>query len=178
MYNESIIRNYSISVYINELNKIHKSKGIFDVNDKKTSIIYIQLLDNKKDKNTINLNGVKIIPRIERPDGSYTGAKCSILDKNLGLIAVGINSFTEKCIGENILTLQIFSEDGQILNTPKINYIVCGNLFEEVDKNEEFNILSDIISKNIEIEKNLIILSNQLQEKIKEVDMLLEKLKS
>lgn len=176
MLNERIIRDYSMTLYIEELNKIHKSKAIFNINDKKTSIILIQLFDNKKEKNIINLTDSNVVGRIDKPDETNCTVLCNVLDKDNGVLAVGLNNAAINVLGECLLTLEVVSGD-QTLVLPQISYTVTGKLFEDnVGDSEKLPVLNALIARNTELEKKLLLLTKEVEDKLNKIDILLEKL--
>ena len=130
MLNDRIMKSYSISLYIEEMNKIHKTKAVFNQADRKTSVIIVQLLNNKSAKLPIDLTGSKIVAKIKKNDETTSDILCSILDKENGYVAIGLTEQALLVLGDNIIELEIQC-NSQILYTPKMSYTVVDNLFDE-----------------------------------------------
>lgn len=158
MLNDRIIKNYSISLYIEEMNKIHKTKAVFNQADRKTSVIVVQLLNNKNDKAIIDLTGSKVIAKIMKNDNTTSDILCSILEAELGVVAIGLTQQALLAIGENIIELEIQSND-QILYSPKMSYTVVDNLYDEnelIKSQDEFPVLNALILNVQALESELV----------------------
>lgn len=157
MFNDRIIKSYSVSLYLKEMNKIHKTKAIFNQGDRKTSIIIVQLLEDKSSKNPIDLTGSKVIAKIMKSDNTTSNILCSILDKENGYVAIGLTEQALLALGENIIELEIQC-NSQILYTPKMSYTVVDNLYDEselIRSQDEFPVLSSLIANVQTVENEL-----------------------
>lgn len=95
MLNERIIRDYSIIIYMNNMNKTVNSKAIFNQKDIRTAVLMLQLFNNKVDNLPINLNGCDVVAKVLKNDDTQSLIKCSVLDGDNGLVAIG---FTEQAL--------------------------------------------------------------------------------
>ena len=155
MFNDRIIKSYSISLYLKEMNKIHKTKAIFNQADRKTSIIIVQLLEDKISKIPIDLTGSKVVAKIMKSDNTTSDILCSILDKENGYVAIGLTEQALLALGENIVELEV-QYNSQILYTPKMSYTVVDNLYDESEliiSQDEFPVLNSLIA-NVQIVEN------------------------
>ena len=158
MLNENIIKDYSISLYMEEMNKIHKTKALFNQKDSRTSVVIIQLLNNKNEKNPINLTGCKIVAKILKSDNTTSSILCSILDAENGYLALGMTEQALLVIGDNVFELEIQYEN-QILYSPKMSYTVVDNLYDEsplLVSQDEFPVLNSLIYNVQLLEKELV----------------------
>lgn len=158
MLNDRIIKSYSISLYIEEMNKIHKTKAVFNQADRKTSIIIVQLFNNKSEKAIIDLTGSKVVAKIMKNDNTTSDILCSILEAELGVVAIGLTQQALLAVGENIIELEIQSND-QILYSPKMSYTVVDNLYDEnelIKSQDEFPVLNALILNVQTLESELI----------------------
>lgn len=166
MFNDRIIKSYSISLYVEEMNKIHKTKAIFNQGDRNTSVIMVQLVNNKTNKIPIDLTGSRIIAKIMKSDSTTSTALCSILDKENGFVAIGLTEQALLALGENIIELEIQCGN-QILYTPKMSYTVVDNLFDEQElltSQDEFPILNSLIYNVQLLEQELVNLDSIVNE--------------
>lgn len=162
MLNERIIRDYSVSIYIENLNKIHKTKAIFNQADRKSSVLIVQLLNNKNEKKPINVTGCTIVAKILKNDGTTSDILCAKLDEENGFIAVGLTEQALLTVGENIIELQI-QYGNQLMHSPKMSYTVVDNLYDESEllrSQEEFPVLNSLILEVQELQKNLLNLNS------------------
>lgn len=158
MLNERIIRGYSLSVYMNDLNRTINSKAIFNQKDVKTAVLIVQLLNNKTEKLPIDLTGTTVVAKVLKNDDTKSLIHCSVLDPILGTIAVGFTEQTLLTIGTNSFELEIQS-GYQIVYSPKISYTVVDNLFDEQElltSQDEFPILNSLIYNVQLLEQELI----------------------
>ena len=183
MLNERIIRGYSLSVYMNDLNRTINSKAIFNQKDVKTAVLIVQLLNNKTEKLPIDLTGTTVVAKVLKNDNTKSLIHCSVLDPISGTIAVGFTEQTLLTIGANSFELEIQS-GYQIVYSPKISYTVVDNLFDEQElltSQDEFPVLNSLIYNVQLLEQELINLdaivdkgeeirnSNEEQRKVNEV---------
>lgn len=166
MFNDRIIKSYSISLYLKEMNKIHKTKAIFNQADRKTSIIIVQLLEDKSSKIPIDLTGSKVVAKIMKSDNTTSDILCSILDKENGYVAIGLTEQALLALGENIIELEVQC-NSQILYTPKMSYTVVDNLYDESEliiSQDEFPVLNSLIYNVQLLEQELVNLDTIVNE--------------
>lgn len=166
MLNERIIRGYSLSVYMNDLNRTINSKAIFNQKDVKTAVLIIQLLNNKTEKSPIDLTGSTVVAKVLKNDGTKSLIYCSVLNPVLGTVAVGFTEQTLLTIGENSFELEIQS-GYQVVYSPKIAYTVVDNLFDEEEllvSQDEFPVLNSLIYNVQLLEQELLNLDGIVKE--------------
>ena len=166
MLNERIIRGYSLSVYMNDLNRTINSKAIFNQKDVKTAVLIVQLLNNKTEKSPIDLTGTTVIAKVLKNDGTTSLIYCSVLNPTLGTVAVGFTEQTLLSIGENSFELEIQS-GYQVVYSPKISYTVVDNLFDEEElltSQDEFPVLNSLIYNVQLLEQELVNLDSIVNE--------------
>ena len=78
MLNERIIRDYSTSVYMNDLNRTINSQALFNQKDVKTAVLVVQLLNNKSEKVPIDLTGSNVMAKILENDNTKSVLYCSV----------------------------------------------------------------------------------------------------
>lgn len=164
--NNNIIRNVTVTVDMNRMNRVVNTRAVFNQRDVKTAVI----LCNLNMGGAINLSNCTVKADILKPDGTNVVTLCQILDEENGLVAVGLNNQCLSAIGEVRCELSIQSET-QILYSPVLIYNVVDNLFdlenEEITSQNDYPILSQLISlvQNIETELEaleLVIQTNEL----------------
>ena len=158
MLNERIIRDYSTSVYMNDLNRTINSQALFNQKDVKTAVLVVQLLNNKSEKAPIDLTGSNVMAKILKNDNTKSVLYCSVLSPELGTVAVAFTEQTLLTIGVNTFELEIQSEN-QVVYSPKIAYTVTDNLFDEnelIMSQDEFPILNSLIHNVQLIEQELL----------------------
>ena len=166
MLNERIIRDYSLSVYMNSLDKTINSKAIFNQRDLRTAALVVQLLDNKKNKKPIDLTGTTVVAKILKNDDTKSTIYCTILEPELGTVAIGFTEQTLLTIGVNMFEFEI-QAGHQILYSPKISYTVVDNLFDEDDllpSQDEFPVLNTLIYNVQLLEQELLSLDSLVKE--------------
>ena len=164
--NNNIIRNVTVTVDMNRMNRVVNTRAVFNQRDVKTAVI----LCNLNMGGAINLSNCTVKADILKPDGTNVVTLCQILDEEKGLVAIGLNNQCLSAIGEVRCELSIQSET-QILYSPVLIYSVVDNLFdlenEEITSQNDYPILSQLISlvQNIETELEaleLVIQTNEL----------------
>lgn len=164
MLNERIIKDYSLQLPVEDMNKVHKTKAIFNQGDRRTSVIIVQLVNNKRDKLAIDLTECTILAKIFKTDETTSTILCSILDRENGVVAIGMTEQALLTIGENLVELEIQSGN-QILYSPKMSYAVVDNLFdtdELIVSQDEFPVLNGLINTVQDIERELLVLDETL----------------
>lgn len=164
--NNNIIRNVTVNVDMNRMNRVVNTRAVFNQRDVKTAVI----LCNIDMGGLVNLSNCTVKADILKPDGTNVVTLCQILDEEKGLVAIGLNNQCLSAIGEVRCELSIQSET-QILYSPVLIYSVVDNLFdlenEEITSQNDYPILSQLISlvQNIETELEaleLVIQTNEL----------------
>lgn len=164
--NNNIIRNVTVTVDMNRMNRVVNTRAVFNQRDVKTAVI----LCNLNMGGAINLSNCTVKADILKPDGTNVVTLCQILDEENGLVAVGLNNQCLSAIGEVRCELSIQSES-QVLYSPVLIYNVVDNLFdldnEVITSQNDYPILSQLISlvQNIETELEaleLVIQTNEL----------------
>ena len=164
--NNNIIRNVTVTVDMNRMNRVVNTRAVFNQRDVKTAVI----LCNIDMGGLVNLSNCTVKADILKPDGTKVVTLCQILDEEKGLVAIGLNNQCLSAIGEVRCELSIQSET-QILYSPVLIYNVVDNLFdlenEEITSQNDYPILSQLISlvQNIETELEgleLVIQTNEL----------------
>ena len=164
--NNNIIRNVTVTVDMNRMNRVVNTRAVFNQRDVKTAVI----LCNIDMGGLVNLSNCTVKADILKPDGTNVVTLCQILDEEKGLVAIGLNNQCLSAIGEVRCELSIQSET-QILYSPVLIYNVVDNLFdlenEEITSQNDYPILSQLISlvQNIETELEaleLVIQTNEL----------------
>ena len=164
--NNNIIRNVTVTVDMNRMNRVVNTRAVFNQRDVKTAVI----LCNIDMGGLVNLSNCTVKADILKPDGTNVVTLCQILDEEKGLVAIGLNDQCLSAIGEVRCELSIQSET-QILYSPVLIYNVVDNLFdlenEEITSQNDYTILSQLISlvQNIETELEaleLVIQTNEL----------------
>ena len=164
--NNNIIRNVTVTVDMNRMNRVVNTRAVFNQRDVKTAVI----LCNIDMGGLVNLSNCTVKADILKPDGTKVVTLCQILDEEKGLVAIGLNNQCLSAIGEVRCELSIQSES-QTLYSPVLVYNVVDNLFdlenEEITSQNDYPILSQLISlvQNIEDELEaleLIIQTNEL----------------
>lgn len=166
MLNERIIRGYSLSVYMNDLNRTINSKAIFNQKDIKTAVLIVQLLNNKTEKLPIDLTGSTVVAKVLKNDDTKSLIYCSVLDPISGTVAVGFTEQTLLTTGTNSFELEIQS-GYQIVYSPKISYTVVDNLFDEQEllaSQDEFPVLNSLIYNVQLLEQELVNLDSIVNE--------------
>ena len=189
--NNNIIRNVTVTVDMNRMNRVVNTRAVFNQRDVKTAVI----LCNIDMGGLVNLSNCTVKADILKPDGTNVVTLCQILDEEKGLVAIGLNNQCLSAIGEVRCELSIQSES-QTLYSPVLVYNVVDNLFdlenEEITSQNDYPILSQLISlvQNIETELEaleIVIQTNELDrnnsEKIRKQNEILrqeylEKIKS
>lgn len=164
MLNERIIRDYSMVLYMEELNKTHNSKALFSQMDKRTSVLMIQLLDNKKNKQAMDLTGATVYAKVLKNDETTSTISCSVLDKEQGVIAIGLTEQCLVCLGQNLIEL-VVQDNTQQLYSPKISYTVTEGLYDEnilISSQTEYPILLSLISSVQQLEKDFAVLNSSV----------------
>ena len=164
--NNNIIRNVTVTVDMNRMNRVVNTRAVFNQRDVKTAVI----LCNIDMGGLVNLSNCTVKADILKPDGTNVVTLCQILDEEKGLVAIGLNNQCLSSIGEVRCELSIQSET-QTLYSPVLVYNVVDNLFdlenEEITSQNDYPILSQLISlvQNIETELEaleLVIQTNEL----------------
>ena len=164
--NNNIIRNVTVTVDMNRMNRVVNTRAVFNQRDVKTAVI----LCNIDMGGLVNLSNCTVKADILKPDGTNVVTLCQILDEEKGLVAIGLNNQCLSAIGEVRCELSIQSES-QTLYSPVLVYNVVDNLFdlenEEITSQNDYPILSQLISlvQNIETELEaleLVIQTNEL----------------
>lgn len=164
--NNNIIRNVTVTVDMNRMNRVVNTRAVFNQRDVKTAVI----LCNIDMGGLVNLSNCTVKADILKPDGTNVVTLCQILDEEKGLVAIGLNKQCLSAIGEVRCELSIQSET-QILYSPVLIYNVVDNLFdlenEEITSQNDYPILAQLISlvQNIETELEaleLVIQTNEL----------------
>ena len=164
--NNNIIRNVTVNVDMNRMNRVVNTRAVFNQRDVNTAVI----LCNINMGGLVNLSNCTVKADILKPDGTNVVTLCQILDEEKGLVAIGLNNQCLSAIGEVRCELSIQSET-QILYSPVLIYNVVDNLFdlenEEITSQNDYPILSQLISlvQNIETELEgleLVIQTNEL----------------
>lgn len=164
--NNNIIRNVTVNVDMNRMNRVVNTRAVFNQRDVKTAVI----LCNLNMGGAINLSNCTVKADILKPDGTNVVTLCQILDEEKGLVAIGLNNQCLSAIGEVRCELSIQSES-QTLYSPVLVYNVVDNLFdlenEEITSQNDYPILSQLISlvQNIETELEaleIVIQTNEL----------------
>lgn len=164
--NNNIIRNVTVTVDMNRMNRVVNTRAVFNQRDVNTAVI----LCNINMGGLVNLSNCTVKADILKPDGTNVVTLCQILDEEKGLVAIGLNNQCLSAIGEVRCELSIQSET-QILYSPVLIYNVVDNLFdlenEEITSQNDYPILSQLISlvQNIETELEaleLVIQTNEL----------------
>lgn len=164
--NNNIIRNVSVKVDMNRMNRVVNTRAVFNQRDVKTAVI----LCNIDMGGLVNLSNCTVKADILKPDGTNVVTLCQILDEEKGLVAIGLNNQCLSAIGEVRCELSIQSET-QTLYSPVLVYNVVDNLFdlenEEITSQNDYPILSQLISlvQNIETELEaleIVIQTNEL----------------
>ena len=151
--NNNIIRNVTVTVDMNRMNRVVNTRAVFNQRDVKTAVI----LCNIDMGGLVNLSNCTVKADILKPDGTNVVTLCQILDEEKGLVAIGLNNQCLSAIGEVRCELSIQSES-QTLYSPVLVYNVVDNLFdlenEEITSQNDYPILSQLISlvQNIETE--------------------------
>lgn len=123
--NNNIIRNVSVKVDMNRMNRVINTRATFNQRDVKTAVI----LCNLDMGGNINLSNCTVRAEILKPDGTKVITLCQILDEENGLVAVGLNNQCLSVIGEVRCELIVQSES-QVLYSPVLIYNVIDNLFD------------------------------------------------
>ena len=164
--NNNIVRNVTVNVDMNRMNRVVNTRAVFNQRDVKTAVI----LCNIDMGGLVNLSNCTVKADILKPDGTNVVTLCQILDEEKGLVAIGLNNQCLSAIGEVRCELSIQSET-QTLYSPVLVYNVVDNLFdlenEEITSQNDYPILSQLISlvQNIETELEgleLVIQTNEL----------------
>ena len=164
--NNNIIRNVTVTVDMNRMNRVVNTRAVFNQRDVKTAVI----LCNIDMGGLVNLSNCTVKADILKPDGTNVVTLCQILDEEKGLVAIGLNDQCLSAIGEVRCELSIQSET-QTLYSPVLVYNVVDNLFdlenEEITSQNDYPILSQLISlvQNIETELEaleIVIQTNEL----------------
>ena len=164
--NNNIIRNVTVTVDMNRMNRVVNTRAVFNQRDVKTAVI----LCNIDMGGLVNLSNCTVRADILKPDGTNVVTLCQILDEEKGLVAIGLNNQCLSAIGEVRCELSIQSES-QTLYSPVLVYNVVDNLFdlenEEITSQNDYPILSQLISlvQNIETELEaleIVIQTNEL----------------
>ena len=164
--NNNIIRNVTVTVDMNRMNRVVNTRAVFNQRDVKTAVI----LCNIDMGGLVNLSNCTVKADILKPDGTNVVTLCQILDEEKGLVAIGLNDQCLSAIGEVRCELSIQSES-QTLYSPVLVYNVVDNLFdlenEEITSQNDYPILSQLISlvQNIETELEaleIVIQTNEL----------------
>ena len=164
--NNNIIRNVTVTVDMNRMNRVVNTRAVFNQRDVKTAVI----LCNIDMGGLVNLSNCTVKADILKPDGTNVVTLCQILDEEKGLVAIGLNNQCLSAIGEVRCELSIQSES-QTLYSPVLVYNVVDNLFdlenEEITSQNDYPILSQLISlvQNIETELEaleIVIQTNEL----------------
>ena len=151
--NNNIIRNVTVDVDMNRMNRVVNTRAVFNQRDVNTAVI----LCNINMGGLVNLSNCTVKADILKPDGTKVVTLCQILDEEKGLVAIGLNNQCLSAIGEVRCELSIQSET-QILYSPVLIYNVVDNLFdlenEEITSHNDYPILAQLISlvQNIETE--------------------------
>lgn len=164
--NNNIIRNVTVTVDMNRMNRVVNTRAVFNQRDVKTAVI----LCNIDMGGLVNLSNCTVKAEILKPDGTNVVTLCQILDEEKGLVAIGLNEQCLSAIGEVRCELSIQSET-QTLYSPVLVYNVVDNLFdlenEDITSQNDYPILSQLISlvQNIETELEaleIVIQTNEL----------------
>ena len=152
--NNNIIRNVSVKVDMNRMNRAINTRATFNQRDVKTAVI----LCNLDMGGNINLSNCKVRAEILKPDGTKVITLCQILDEENGLVAVGLNNQCLSAIGEVRCELIVQSES-QVLYSPVLIYNVIDNLFdldnEAITSQNEYPVLSQLIVQVQNVENDL-----------------------
>lgn len=152
--NNNIIRNVTVTVDMNRMNRVVNTRAVFNQRDVKTAVI----LCNLNMGGAINLSNCTVKADILKPDGTNVVTLCQILDEENGLVAVGLNNQCLSAIGEVRCELSIQSES-QVLYSPVLIYNVVDNLFdldsEVITSQNEYPVLSQLIVQVQNVENDL-----------------------
>lgn len=152
--NNNIIRNVSVKVDMNRMNRIVNTRATFNQKDFKTAVILCELIMGEN----INLSNCIVRAEILKSDGTNVVTICQIIDEERGLVAIGLNEQCLSVIGEVRCEL-IIQSDNQTLYSPVLIYNVVDNLFDSENENiqsqNDYPILSQLISKIQNMEKRL-----------------------
>lgn len=152
--NNNIIRNVTVTVDMNRMNRVVNTRAVFNQRDDKTAVI----LCNLNMGGAINLSNCTVKADILKPDGTNVVTLCQILDEENGLVAVGLNNQCLSAIGEVRCELSIQSES-QVLYSPVLIYNVVDNLFdldnEVITSQNEYPVLSQLIVQVQNVENDL-----------------------
>lgn len=152
--NNNIIRNVTVTVDMNRMNRVVNTRAVFNQRDVKTAVI----LCNLNMGGAINLSNCTVKADILKPDGTNVVTLCQILDEENGLVAVGLNDQCLSAIGEVRCELSIQSES-QVLYSPVLIYNVVDNLFdldnEVITSQNEYPVLSQLIVQVQNVENDL-----------------------
>lgn len=152
--NNNIIRNVTVTVDMNRMNRVVNTRAVFNQRDVKTAVILCNLNMGR----AINLSNCTVKADILKPDGTNVVTLCQILDEENGLVAVGLNNQCLSAIGEVRCELSIQSES-QVLYSPVLIYNVVDNLFdldnEVITSQNEYPVLSQLIVQVQNVENDL-----------------------
>lgn len=152
--NNNIIRNVTVTVDMNRMNRVVNTRAVFNQRDVKTAVI----LCNLNMGGSVNLSNCIVRAEILKPDGTNVVTLCQILDEENGLVAVGLNDQCLSAIGEVRCELSIQSES-QVLYSPVLIYNVVDNLFdldnEVITSQNEYPVLSQLIVQVQNVENDL-----------------------
>ena len=152
--NNNIIRNVSVKVDMNRMNRVINTRATFNQRDVKTAVI----LCNLDMGGSVNLSNCIVRAEILKPDGTKVITLCQILDEENGLVAVGLNNQCLSVVGEVRCELVVQSES-QVLYSPVLIYNVVDNLFdldnEVITSQNEYPLLSQLIVQVQNVENDL-----------------------
>lgn len=152
--NNNIIRNVSVKVDMNRMNRIINTRATFNQRDVNTAVI----LCNLDMGGSVNLSNCIVRAEILKPDGTKVITLCQILDEENGLVAVGLNNQCLSVVGEVRCELIVQSES-QVLYSPVLIYNVVDNLFdldnEVITSQNEYPVLSQLIVQVQNVENDL-----------------------
>lgn len=155
------IRGYAISLDFNSLSKTLNTQAYFSQSDINTSMIAIQLLN---DKNPIILDESSIVyANIERADGTVVTNKCTIVDASIGAILISFSTLANEIAGTNMFEIVVRHAGNFKLVSPKVSYKIYDSIdyYYNEPTDEEVNVIDVLVDEVVSL-KNTVINTNTI----------------
>lgn len=148
-------RIYAIEIDLNKLETTYNSNALFANTDLNTSTLLVKLILNGKPLDVAD----KIVTAYIRTgvDKNITMQKCEFVED--GVVGIDFKNSALK-VGTNVFFIEIKSEDGEVINTPLINYKVVElfDVSDSIEGEDDVKILTQLITEvdvsKLSIERN------------------------
>lgn len=166
------IRGYAISLDFNSLSKTLNTQAYFSQSDINTSMIAIQLLN---DKNPIILDESSIVyANIERADGTVVTNKCTIVDASIGAILISFSTLANEIAGTNMFEIVVRHAGNFKLVSPKVSYKIYDSIdyYYNEPTDEEVNVIDVLVDEVVSLKNTVINTNTIINEEMNERELI------